>query len=42
MHTELNLSLKALGFRDPSGCAYMLQENAVGEEVRAQAQAQAL
>ena len=37
MHTELNLSLKALGFRDPSGCAYMLQENVVGEEVQAQA-----
>ena len=37
MHTEMNLSVKALGFRDPSGCAYMLQDNALGEEIEAQA-----
>jgi predicted ArsR family transcriptional regulator len=37
LHTELNLSVKALGFRDPYGCAYMLQENALGEDLEAQA-----
>jgi predicted ArsR family transcriptional regulator len=37
MHTEVNVSVKALGFRDPSGCAYMLQENALGGEVQAEA-----
>src|SRR2546429_570855 len=38
MHTELNVSVKALGFRDPYGCAYMLQENELGQELEAQAQ----
>src|SRR5437660_1727276 len=37
MHTELNVSVQALGFRDPYGCAYMLQENTLGEELEAQA-----
>jgi hypothetical protein len=37
MHTEMNLVVKALGFRDPYGCAYMLQESIVGEDVEAQA-----
>ena len=32
MHTEMNLSVKALGFRDPYGCAYMLEENVIGQE----------
>jgi len=38
-HTELNVSVKALGFRDPYGCAYMVQENVVGQEELEAAQA---
>jgi len=43
LHTEMNVSVKALGFRDPYGCAYMLQENILpenilGRELEAQAQ----
>ena len=37
LHTELNVSVKALGFRDPYGCAYMVQENIVGQELEAEA-----
>lgn len=39
MHTELNVSVRALGFRDPYGCAYMLQENVPGREELEAAQA---
>jgi predicted ArsR family transcriptional regulator len=35
LHTPLNLSVKALGFRDPYGCAYMLQEESMPEELQA-------
>ena len=37
LHTELNVSVKALGFRDPYGCAYMLQDNVIEEELEANA-----
>jgi predicted ArsR family transcriptional regulator len=37
LHTEMNVSVEALGFRDPYGCAYMLQENIVGAPVAAEA-----
>ena len=37
LHTEMNISVKALGFREPYGCAYILQENELGKEVEAQA-----
>ena len=37
LHTAMNISVKALGFRDPYGCAYMLQENIVGADVEAEA-----
>jgi predicted ArsR family transcriptional regulator len=33
LHTAMNISVKALGFRDPYGCAYMLQENIVGADI---------
>lgn len=33
LHTEMSLSVKALGFREPYGCAYLLQENFAGEEL---------
>jgi predicted ArsR family transcriptional regulator len=33
LHTELNVSVKALGFRDPYGCAYMVQENVLAEDL---------
>ena len=33
INTELNVSVKALGFRDPYGCAYMVQENVLGEDL---------
>lgn len=38
VHTALNIGVKALGFRDPYGCAYMLEENVLGEELEAAAQ----
>ena len=38
LHTEVNISVKALGFRDPYGCAYMLQDNVLDEDLEAQAQ----
>jgi predicted ArsR family transcriptional regulator len=37
LHTEMDVSVEALGFRDPYGCAYMLQENIVGAPVTAEA-----
>ena len=37
MHTQLNVNVQALGFRDPYGCAYMLQESTLGQELEAQA-----
>jgi hypothetical protein len=37
LHTEMNISVKALGFRDPYGCAYMLQENIIGADLGAEA-----
>ncbi|HEV2415314.1 MAG TPA: helix-turn-helix domain-containing protein [Candidatus Dormibacteraeota bacterium] len=36
-HTDLNFSVKALGFRDPYGCAYMLEEHVLGRESEAAA-----
>ena len=36
-HTQMNVSVKALGFRDPYGCAYALQEDVVGTVVEARA-----
>jgi len=37
MHTPMNISVKVLGFRDPYGCAYMLQDNVLGVELEAEA-----
>lgn len=37
VHTEMNVDVQALGFRDPYGCAYMLQDSELGEELEAQA-----
>ena len=38
MHTSLNLDVKALGFRDPYGCAYMLEEEMMAGELQAAGQ----
>jgi predicted ArsR family transcriptional regulator len=35
--TSLDVTVKALGFRDPYGCAYMLEENIAAEPLEAQA-----
>ena len=37
MGTSMNVAVKVLGYRDPAGCAYMLEENVVGENVEAEA-----
>lgn len=31
-HTALNVGVQALGFRDPYGCAYMVQENVLADD----------
>src|SRR2546430_3783397 len=37
MHTEPNVSVQAPRFCDPYGCAYMLQESTLGQELEAEA-----
>ena len=35
---DLNAKVRALGFRDPYGCAYSVREDVLGQELEAQAQ----
>jgi predicted ArsR family transcriptional regulator len=37
--SDVHATVKALGFRDPYGCAYMLEEGEAAEPLKVQAEA---